>query len=359
MITKLSLKNFRCFQDFTLDGVRPVTLIAGANNVGKTTILESVFLFMARTSPAVFLQLNNFRGIAQVNSSPLAMWESLFTDMDMSRGLSVAIANDGKRQMHTLTLSKDTAFNIAAHQPKLDKGMGQNADNISNQAVMGYPLKLDYKDRVTNDTASLILTAAGSILNNHGQMAANSLPVTKYLKAPLDPVQLAELFGQIDISGRRGSCVETLQILESRIKDLSIIPLGGLSHIYADMGLPKKLSINMLGDGINKLMSIVLIMLVNPNGIILIDEIENGFHYSFYPKLWEIIGKLAEDTKCQVFATTHSYECITGASVLTEKKLEQELFRFIRLDHQDDKVVPKIFENDSFEYALNNNWEVR
>jgi hypothetical protein len=92
---------------------------------------------------------------------------------------------------------------------------------------------------------------------------------------------------------------------------------------------------------------------------ILIDEIENGFHYSFYPKLWEIIGKLARETYCQVFATTHSYECIGGASILTEGKPTQDLFGFIRLDHKDGAIVPKIFDNDSFEYALSHNWEVR
>ncbi|MDR1070117.1 MAG: ATP-binding protein, partial [Gracilibacteraceae bacterium] len=85
MITKLTLNNFRCFQKFTLDALRPVTLIAGTNNVGKSTILESIFLFMDRHSSDVFLKLNAFRGIHEVNLSPRMVWEPLFAVMDATR----------------------------------------------------------------------------------------------------------------------------------------------------------------------------------------------------------------------------------------------------------------------------------
>jgi predicted ATPase len=100
-------------------------------------------------------------------------------------------------------------------------------------------------------------------------------------------------------------------------------------------------------------------MLSNPGSTILIDEIENGFHYSFFPKLWEIIGNVSQETGCQVVATSHSYECIKGAKCLALNKDKPDLFRFIRLDRIDDTIVPKIFDNEAFEYSINNEWEVR
>ncbi|MDR1564627.1 MAG: ATP-binding protein [Oscillospiraceae bacterium] len=130
----------------------------------------------------------------------------------------------------------------------------------------------------------------------------------------------------------------------------------GISTIYAALGLAKRTPINFLGDGINRLLHIALTMLTNQGSIILIDEIENGFHYSFYPKLWEVIEHLAEKTKCQVFATTHSYECISGARELAKN---DELFRFIRLAKVDDEVVAKPFDSEGLEYALEHEWEVR
>jgi AAA15 family ATPase/GTPase len=44
MITSLNLNNFKLFKSVELDGIRPITLISGENNTGKTTILESVLL---------------------------------------------------------------------------------------------------------------------------------------------------------------------------------------------------------------------------------------------------------------------------------------------------------------------------
>jgi hypothetical protein len=161
------------------------------------------------------------------------------------------------------------------------------------------------------------------------------------------------------LAGERSKVIEVLKVLEPRIKDLSVVVIGGVSGIYADIGLPKRLSVNMLGDGVNRLIQIALSMFANPGAILLIDEIENGFHYSLFPKLWEIICKLAAETHCQVFATTHSYECISGAMELAADEARESLFRFVRLEQENDIVVPHVFENDSFAYAVRNDWEVR
>ncbi|GHV29531.1 hypothetical protein FACS1894167_08980 [Synergistales bacterium] len=354
MISKLTLKNFRCFQDFTLEGIRSVTLIAGANNVGKSTILDGVFLFSDRQSSDVFFKLNGFRGIHQLTLSPTMVWEPLFMNMNTENSIVIRIDNDGQTQ--TATISKDDSlFSLSSI---LETPLSQNAKGIGMPVFNSYPLKLNYEDSATNDVSHFILTEMGLTLMPQKPIATK-IPYVQYLssKISLTSTQLAEYFGKIDITGERAKCVEVLQLLEPRIKDLSVIVIGGISGIYADIGLPSRLSVNMLGDGTNKLMHIALTMLSNPGSIVLIDEIENGFHYSFFPKLWEIVGKLAKDTKCQVFATTHSYECIQGA--LTIAVDETDMFRFIRLDQIDGAVTPHLFENDSFKYAVENEWEVR
>ena len=89
MINKVALKNFRCFQDFTLDGIKPVTLISGANSVGKSTILESLFLFVDRNSSDVLIRLNEFRGIVPLCLSPQTVWEPLFSNMDIKKDLEI------------------------------------------------------------------------------------------------------------------------------------------------------------------------------------------------------------------------------------------------------------------------------
>lgn len=353
MIRKLTLKNFRCFCDFTLDDIRPVTLIAGANNVGKSTILEAIFLFHGRNSSDVFFKLNAFRGIFQANLSPAMVWEPLFANMSTGKAISISVNRDGETQ--TMTLNKDDAFSLSsiseAPLPLNAMGMGVPISNI-------YPLRLNYEDSIENDVSHFVLTETGVSLSSKKPITIK-IPEAQYLgsKVNIAPNQLAEWFGKLDMAGERAKCVEVLQILEPRIKDLSVIVIGGISGIYADLGLSSRLSINMLGDGTNKLMQIALAMLANPGSIILIDEIENGFHYSFFPTLWEVIGKLSETTNCQVFATTHSYECIQGAVPLVTGK--DETFRFIRLERIDSEIKPHPFDSDSFDYAVSNDWEVR
>ena len=88
--------------------------------------------------------------------------------------------------------------------------------------------------------------------------------------------------------------------------------MNGQGMLYVK--IDKKLfPLKLAGDGLNKLLFIVLSIISNPDSILLIDEIESGFHYSMYPKLWETIALAARENACQIIATTHSYECIAGA----------------------------------------------
>jgi AAA15 family ATPase/GTPase len=350
MITKIDLKNFRCFKDFSLDGIRPVTLISGANNVGKSALLESLFLFYGRHQPIVFESLNGFRGIRQNLALPQMLWESLFADYNTDNDIAVNILNDAEKQ--TLTLSRDNTY-----APKMPIG-SQTTHYL--MPIGNYSIRVNYKDSERNDIYHY------SIINDSIEMDIDKLSKSAvtpmvYLTTRLyyDAVIVAELLGKLEMEGDKSKCIQLLKLLDERIIDLSAISINGIVGTYADIGLPKKLPINMLGDGINKLLHIALTMITIPNGIILIDEIENGFHYSFFPKLWDIIGKLAIETNCQVFATTHSYECICGAKTLATNAASPDLFRFVRLDRKNADIAPKVYENDSFEYAVSNDWEVR
>ena len=57
MFRSFTVKNFRCFQDLTIAPLARVNLIAGKNNVGKTALLEALYLHSgprAPRSPQVF-----------------------------------------------------------------------------------------------------------------------------------------------------------------------------------------------------------------------------------------------------------------------------------------------------------------
>ena len=102
---------------------------------------------------------------------------------------------------------------------------------------------------------------------------------------------------------------ERLQDFDTPITTCEI--LNNVAYVGMD-GIDQLLTVNMMGDGLRRYLNIVAASANPMNNIILIDEIDNGLHYSAYKKLWEAIFALATDTNKQVFVTTHSKETLTA-----------------------------------------------
>jgi AAA15 family ATPase/GTPase len=295
MIERIEIDNFRLFGHFEMDNIKQINLIAGANNVGKTSLLEAIEIYNTK-------------------------------DYDWINIL--------KRRNH----STNEVLSI-------DKlGLATNSDKscIITININNHPLNLKYQ--------TYEWTKA---LRNY------EIEKTAYIGDISDIDSLCENFNEIGkANGKLKLLISILQELEPRIKDLRLgFELGKL-YITADIGLPVNISISSLGDGINKLLTILLTALRDDCKILLLDEIETGFHYSFYPKLWNILAKLAKETGCQIFATTHSYECIEGAKELNAN--EPDMFGFFRLDRDNNgNIIPKVFTQSMFETSFENGWEVR
>jgi len=88
--------------------------------------------------------------------------------------------------------------------------------------------------------------------------------------------------------------------------------------------------LSQFGQGIKTFINIVSSMLLLENDFIFIDEVENGIHYSHLDRLWEIIITISKQQNVQVFATTHSKECIESYARVANR-LEDEEIAFIEL----------------------------
>ncbi len=113
-----------------------------------------------------------------------------------------------------------------------------------------------------------------------------------------------------------------------------------------------------MGDGMARLISIILIISTTKNGCIFIDEIENGIHYSVLPKIWSGIVAAAKKYNCQIFATTHSYECLEAAVKALDENLQDE-FRYIRLERHDEKLLSNTYSFAELSVSIDRKWEIR
>jgi len=186
------------------------------------------------------------------------------------------------------------------------------------------------------------------------------LQLTHYIGSNVDEPQnsIAQLFGEVELSGKKDSLLHAIKCINPQVENLLIVVSNNIGYIYATLPNGKTLPLRSMGDGINKLLLISLVMLTKPGCVLLLDEIENSFHYSFYDSLWKTIYKLANECNCQVFATTHSFECISAA-LEEASAVAPDTFTYVRLGNEDGKITPHSFSKDDLAFALKCEMEVR
>ncbi len=353
MFTKISFQNLRCFKDFTLSDLRPLTLISGRNNVGKTTVLEGVFLLLGYRNANVFQMINGWRDLVQLTHP----WEFFFTDMDaMTKQLCISATEDNST-VRTLFFSKDTQFSIGAF------ASDNKAQPYLHPVPESYALKFVHTCHPgggVEETGRFFVSHTGIILNFDKFPHFSPLPLGLYAGPSTTAAQrmVAEWLGKVEIENKKEQLLKNLRFLHEGIVDIFSVPTQGAISIFSRLDAGKTLPIRAMGDGINKLLHYLSAMIANPGGVFLLDEIENGFHYSFYPKLWELIARVAKETGSQVFATTHSEECISGA-VDGTAKVDPALLTYVRLGKKAEHIVPYSFSGRELASALEREMEVR
>jgi hypothetical protein len=157
-------------------------------------------------------------------------------------------------------------------------------------------------------------------------------------------------FGKIETAKRQDEILPALRILEPRLQRLALAPLAGESVIYGDIGLAKLVPIPFMGEGVGRVLSIVLAIANAPGGVVLIDEVENGLHYSVMKDVWKAMAVAARQMDVQVFASTHSYECIQAAHEAFTASGTYDL-RLHRLERINEEIQVAGYDQEILGYA--------
>jgi len=80
------------------------------------------------------------------------------------------------------------------------------------------------------------------------------------------------------------------------------------------------------------------------NGVLLIDEIDNGLHHSVMPNLWTILDQLVEKHQVQVFGTTHNDDMMRSA--LEAFAGREGMLGLFRIDKRGDRHVMVSYSED-------------
>jgi hypothetical protein len=358
MITRVNIQGFKGFEQLELPRLSRVTLLGGRNNVGKTSILEALFMFFDRLNPQMILRQLAWRGVGVIPFETDAMWAPVFYKYEMSKPITIAALVDNNNEKMTIRFNPHY---IPSAIPVRDSKPGRRILQIrtDQQPRPSYSLDIAIEsNKGKKHISHLSMGPDGIGLHVDYSEMSNRQVVFLASRIPVNPSEDAERFGRLDLIGKQEKVVEFLRIVEPRLRGLSTIAMGETSMIHGDIGLNRKIPVAYMGEGVSRLLSIILAVATSGHGLVVIDECENGIHYSVMPKVWEGIGRAAREFDCQIVGTTHSYECLQAAFRGFSGEMEQD-FSYIRIDKIEGNTVAKSFDFELLRTAIASNMEVR
>ncbi|MDR2405260.1 MAG: AAA family ATPase [Deltaproteobacteria bacterium] len=384
MITKLEIQNFRCLKEISIQGMKPITLISGESNVGKSSLLESIHLLTEINDPNIFSRLCMTRSLP-FNFSPDWLWSHLFTNRNMNNSI-VITRTDSQNNSETIEITQEDSFSFTSYikdnpfdlpQFFIDNYFG----NLPQALKVTYNTVMNGKDE-TQEAHYLLNEKYINIVPRLviPKNFTNSLFYCSNLTYP--PQIISKWYSHFVFTKSKQKFVELLQLLEPRIVDIYLLDVKNIISLYckfdSKLDLEIMIPLAALGESINKFANLILNLYYKPGSILLVNEIENGLHYNFFPILWQILYEIINETKSQLIATTHSYDCIRALHTITKYhkeyddqedddfELKEDLtdtmsdrISFIRLDNIKGTTFPKIFNEKNFHTALTQRFEIR
>lgn len=358
MIQSVSFENFRGFQHLELPDLAQVTLLSGKNNAGKSTVLDGIFLLMDHSNPACFGKLCSFRGFQAVPDFDV-LWKPLFHQLNADEAIRIFAQMEHDTE---LTYYRGDSYSPLSQNLNKVAPDAVNRFMFSTQSGHTFGFQFTQKELSYTETGRFVATPDAITVNMDTSLPDNqkvAMPFTQMINSTISAFQSpVELFGKLELDGRKSEILDILKKMDQTLSDITSITVNGQTQLYGNMG-GKLLPMRLAGDGMNRLLFIMLSIMENPNAIILIDEIENGFHYSVLPVIWESIAHAAQKSNCQVIATTHSYECIDGAVEGLRKANMEDAFCLYRLAQEKNGRCAYRFSPDVIRTALDAEMEVR
>ena len=350
MLKSLKIENFRCFPSFEMGQLGRLNLIVGTNNSGKTSILESLqLLFSLPTNPTILSEI--------------------------VIGRSEYINEDGLTQLVIRHLFYNHKIEEKAQISIVGKDQSDKDEGIS-ISVSSTGLSIIHWDETTNKaqilSGSLPISPDGIILldsqtkKTWEQSYDNLLSKAQFIdSSSLSSKKMIELFERIVLTTEEDCVIESLQIIEPRIKRIANFSSGKYRYEGLHSGFivqlaneSQRIPIGNMGDGMWRILGLALAIVNAKDGVLLVDEIDTGLHFTVMSDMWKMIWETAKRLNVQVFATTHSNDCWTSLADIANADNPSEDGITI---HRVEKGKPNslVFTERQIAIAAERNIEVR
>jgi predicted ATP-dependent endonuclease of OLD family len=323
MLTEIKIQNFRGFKDLSVGPLKRVNLIIGQNNTGKTGLLEALALVLADPLQAAESLPQLFRVTGgDLNEN---FWKWTIYDKDAKRSTIIRVAIQGQQD-----------FDVA-----LTDGPPPSGFLRMRTVRQPEPIKLGQM----------------SLWRSRNQPSAG-LKTVSFSTHPSDPTNDAIDYNRVVLRRRKKQVEALLKTIEPRLEAIESFQTGKEPLLYADLGLSEMIPVTQMGQGFNRLLDIYSEIVAAEAKVLLIDEIENGIHHSVLETIWNGLFHASLEVGVQIFATTHSWECVLAADRAARKQEPYEL-NLIRLDRVEDNIKATVIDGQALDTAKELHWEMR
>jgi hypothetical protein len=356
MYKQLHIQNFRGIADLTISDLARINLFVGPNNIGKTSLLEALLLFQTPGAPGITLAANQARGLLEPQS-PELLWHSLFRGMAPGQAITIeGTDSQDVRRALTITLTRSETERVTP-QIEAPPPPGFSAPGIAPLPAPAEILHFRYQiDNAEPEETQARISGQMQEFQNRADLTHGNTAFLP-LGPALSPQSLATLFTQVQDSGDLDSLVESLRPLQPGLRSLSLGFVEGWPLIRAHVeGIGRPLPLQFFGGGMGRLAAILLTTLTV--AVVLIDEIDTGIYYENLVGAWQSVDVASARTGTQIFATTHSLECVRAGVVAFQGEHAADL-RIYRIERRKGKLCAVAYDRETAAAALDLGLEVR
>ena len=293
-LPSLVIKNFRGIDELTIPRLGRVTLLAGKNGVGKTTVLDAVRVWAGRGHSGVFDTVLVDRGdsfIRTLDGQPDVTMDriALFTNRDYGVESVISI---GPNNTHgsTVHLQEDQ--------------FGRQGRSEAGSLISPFLGNIGLESRLIQGEHS-----------DPEEIACNTMGPN----APSEQI-VEQYWSEVALTSHEDRALEALNLItDGQVERIAALgpPVNSNAiqprRVMAKVkGKDYQVPLRSLGDGAMRTYAVALALAKSSGGFLLIDEAENGIHHTIQPKFWKMVLQTAKRNNVQVIATTHSWDCVTG-----------------------------------------------
>ena len=348
---------YRGIDDVRLERLAEVNLITGPNGAGKSSLAEAIWLFNGRFTPILPWNPHVQRSMRSV-VDPIAR---------LVRGGAIELEGTERAKPHRWKAAFEPTPTAGGAGTGISDDRSASVKPAEGDApALPIPprgrLRIWLDGREVGRKRSILVQVRGegAFFTPPIQPPPDHKPAVIHLPSSsmdLDD-ETINRFSELVARGRKRYVKETLRLLLPLLADVEVITdHNGKPFILATTTANERLPLQALGGGMTRLFRLFVAFHDFTGGLVVVDEIENGLHYRVLPELWRRVEAMIREFDVQMFATTHSRECIDAA--LDAFSSRSDALAVHALSRHDDGVHAVTYAGETLEAARDINLDLR